>query len=414
MAAELMRGREPTVAIFPWGDVVEEFLGPIGLGLDDFASRMTGGWLFGYVAALQSAGWRAVIVCASERVAAPRRLEHAGTGAPIVAVPGRRVSERLAPSQRSMRQWLRTPWRGFADALRAEGCTAVLVQEYEYARFDAIALLALVLGLPLYATFQGGDVTLSRLERRVRRWSLRRSRGIVVASERERQRVAAAYGELRLRIGAIANPLDSDEWRVSPKAQARAELGLPQDQFIVISHGRIDIRRKGLDVLVDAWRRFSAARPQARLQLIGSGQDHAAFASLLAQARLTNLSWQAEYLTDRPTLRRWLSAADAYVIASRTEGMPVAPLEAMACSLPVVSSRAHGLPDIFEDGERSGGILVPCDDADAIATALERLAASPALRDALGQAARRSIEERFSTRAVGAALANFMMLGQRA
>src|SRR3989442_10271043 len=49
----------------------------------DFVERMTGGWLFGYVAALQSAGWRAVVVCASEEVAAPRRLVHRETGAAV-------------------------------------------------------------------------------------------------------------------------------------------------------------------------------------------------------------------------------------------------------------------------------------------------------------------------------------------
>jgi len=56
----------PTVAIFPWGDVIEDFLDPIGLTVSDFVERMSGGWLFGYVAALHASGWRAVIVCVSK------------------------------------------------------------------------------------------------------------------------------------------------------------------------------------------------------------------------------------------------------------------------------------------------------------------------------------------------------------
>jgi starch synthase len=52
------------VALFPWGDVVEEFLDPIGLRLEDFVERMTGGWLFGYAAALRRAGHSPMIVCA--------------------------------------------------------------------------------------------------------------------------------------------------------------------------------------------------------------------------------------------------------------------------------------------------------------------------------------------------------------
>jgi len=395
------------VALFPWGDVIEDFLEPIGLGLEDFAARMTGGWLFGYAAALGSAGLTPVIVCASSAVRAPRRLTHAGTGATIWAVPAPRLP-RSAPWRKALTQWRWTPWRGFTEALLAESCSALLVQEYEYARFDALALLSAQLRLPLFATFQGGDVTLSALEAAVRPWALRHSRGLIVASARERARLAERYRGLPLRVADVPNPLDVDEWRPVPRAEARRALGLSPDAFIAISHGRIDVHRKGLDVLVDAWRRFAAARPdtrpEARLVLIGSGPDRAAFHALLDRAALPGVTWMDAYLTDRPQLRRWLSAADVYVIASRTEGMPVAPLEAMACHLPVVSSRAHGLPEIFSGGEASGGLLVPCGDAPALAAALARLAGAPGLRRTMGEAARRRVEEAFSVPAVGRAL----------
>ena len=55
-------------------------------------------------------------------------------------------------------------------------------------------------------------------------------------------------------------------------------LGLPHDAFVVVTHGRIDLHRKGLDVLVDAWRRVVEVLPAARLALIGSGRDDGAFA----------------------------------------------------------------------------------------------------------------------------------------
>jgi len=396
-----------TVALFPWGDVIEDFLEPIGLGLEDFAARMTGGWLFGYAAALQSAGLTPVIVCASSGVLTPRRLTHAGTGAAIWAVPAPRLPP-CAPWRKTLTQWRRTPWRGFAQALHAESCSALLVQEYEYARFDALALLSARLRLPLFATFQGGDVTLSGVEAAVRPWALRRARGLIVASARERARLAERYGGLPLPVANVPNPLDVDEWRAVPRAGARGALGLPPDAFVAVSHGRIDVHRKGLDVLVDAWRRFTAARgdalPEARLVLIGSGPDREDFRALLDRAALPGVTWMDAYLTDRPELRRWLSAADAYVIASRTEGMPVAPLEAMACRLPVVSSRAHGLPEILSGGEASGGLLVACGDAPALAAALAQLAGDPERRRTMGGAARRRVEEAFSVPAVGRAL----------
>jgi len=181
--------------------------------------------------------------------------------------------------------------------------------------------------------------------------------------------------------------------------------------LVVINHGRTDIKRKGLDVLVDAWKAFSPRHPLAQLVLIGSGQDHAAFAELLAARAPERLTWISDYVTDRPAVRRWLSAADIYVTASRTEGMPVAPLEAMACGLPVVSTDAQGLPDIFAGGEEDGGVVVPRDDVDGIVQALDRLA-DPDLRLRLGRAARVRVEERFSTEAVGKALAEFLSEGK--
>jgi glycosyltransferase involved in cell wall biosynthesis len=398
----------PAVAIFPWGEVIEQFLDSLCLDLDGFVNKMTGGWLFGYVLALQRQGWRPVIVCASDRVQTATRLTHAGTGAPVWAVPGQRSTRLPGASLHCVEQWLRSPMRDIAAVLSQEQCVAVIAQEYEYFRFDLLARLGKRRHIPVYGSFQGGDATLSALERMARPWSLRLCNGLIVASARERARLAQTYPRLRPPVADISNPLDCDEWRPLDRAQARINLGLPADAFIVVNHGRTDIGRKGLDILVAAWAQFAARRPDAQAYVIGSGQDHAAFAQLLQQRAPDRLTWISSYITDRPCMRQWLSAADAYLVTSRTEGMPVAPLEAMACGLPVVSSDAHGLPDIFAAGEEHGGIVTAREDVNAIVAALERLASQPDLRSRLGRAARRRVEEHFSIAAVGAALSRFL------
>lgn len=398
----------PAVAIFPWGEVIEQFLESLDLDLNDFAYKMTGGWLFGYVLALQRQGWHPIIVCPSERVGAPMRLIHAGTGAPIWAVPAKRSRRLPGRSLRCVEQWLRSPTEDFATVLSQEQCVAIIAQEYEYFRFDALAQLGSRYGIPVYATFQGADATLSAVEHLVRPRSLGLCHGLIVASGRERARLARTYAHLKAPIVAIPNPLDCDEWQAVDRAQARAELGLPADAFIVVNHGRTDIGRKGLDILVEAWKQFAVGRTEAQAHLIGTGQDHAAFAQLLKDRAPGRLTWISSYVTDRPRMRQWLSAADAYLITSRTEGMPVAPLEAMACGLPVVSSDAHGLPDIFAAGEEHGGIVTAREDVGAIVAALERLANDPSLRARLGRAARRRVEDHFSIPAVGAALSSFL------
>jgi len=396
----------PSIAIFPWGDVIEDFLAPLDLDLSDFVETMSGGWLFGYVAALRVAGFRPVVVCASRTLERSERRIHRASAAPIWIVPGR-PSALPYSSRRSAAQWWRTPWRAFAAALRAERCEAVLVQEYEYARYDALALLARWLGIPVFATFQGGDQTLSRLEGRVRPWTLRLARGLFIASSHERERLRASYRRVPP-VDDIPNPIAVEGWRAMPRAEARQRLGIAPDLFVAVTHGRIDIHRKGLDVLIDAWGRFGGSPGTCRLVVIGSGQDNDRFGQLLASQGNATVDWRSRYTTDRDEIRLWLSAADAYVSASRVEGMPVAPLEAMACGLPVVCSRAQGLPDIFALGEAHGGILVPCDDADGLAAGLRRLQRDRQLAAAIGAAGRARVEEHFAVEAVGRRLGDVL------
>ena len=70
-----------TIALVPWGDVIEDFLDEIGVSLDEFSSKMTGGWLFGYIEALRLQGIETVVFCFSGRVTSTVRTVHEPTGA---------------------------------------------------------------------------------------------------------------------------------------------------------------------------------------------------------------------------------------------------------------------------------------------------------------------------------------------
>jgi glycosyltransferase involved in cell wall biosynthesis len=94
-----------------------------------------------------------------------------------------------------------------------------------------------------------------------------------------------------------------------------------------------------------------------------------------------------------------LAGATAMVLPSvrardgQMEGIPVALMEAMAAGVPVVSTRLSGVPELVEDGV--SGLLVPERDPEALASAMERVAADPALADRLAEAGRRAVRERF-------------------
>jgi glycosyltransferase involved in cell wall biosynthesis len=236
----------------------------------------------------------------------------------------------------------------YCRALRRMRPDVVLCQEYEYARFDVIAAMSCFLRYRYAATFQGGQYTFSGLEALVRSWSVRSCSVLVIASAEESERVRNRYRIDGWRVASIPNPLDLGRWPTIDRNAARKELGWSTLARVAICHGRIDIRRKGLDILVEAWRRIIAEQPapDVRLILVGDGADAAALQLMLDADHIRGLDWHRAYVLDRSLINRFLHAADVYVMASRQEGFPVAPLEAMACGLPVVTTDAPGLAEI--------------------------------------------------------------------
>jgi starch synthase len=116
--------------------------------------------------------------------------------------------------------------------------------------------------------------------------------------------------------------------------------------------------------------------------------------------------WEDCWVRDRDVIRRYLSAADISVLSSRREGFPVAVVEAMACGLPVVATDVSGVIDAL--GDEPAGIVVPREDAAALAKALGRLLDDEPLRRQLGGRARRRVETEFSFQTVGCRLRAFM------
>jgi colanic acid/amylovoran biosynthesis glycosyltransferase len=125
--------------------------------------------------------------------------------------------------------------------------------------------------------------------------------------------------------------------------------------------------------------------------LYGDGELRAAVESEIALHGLTN-HIQVHGNAVQEVIAEALRAAHVFVLASvpsssgKREGIPNVLKEAMACALPVVGSRMAGIPELVEDGV--SGILVPPAKSEAIADALERLAADSALRHSMGAAGR--------------------------
>ena len=409
-----------TVALFPAGDLFEDFYDKIGVSLDQFREEQTGGWLFNLIEALQAQGIQTVLFFVSARVSAAVRFTHAGTGTEVCVLPApslhrrvRSAHHRYRPESKllsSVASYLATPIRPLVREVRRAECGLLLCQEYEHARFDVCVALGRLLGMPVFATYQGGNRPASALEVPFRKASVRACTGLIVGAQTEIERLRTSYRIAPDKLGHIPNTMDVARWHPGNRASARAELRLAGALRVVVWHGRVQIHRKGLDVLLDAWGRICDERKpdDLRLLLVGSGRNGAELRRLIHSSSVDNVMWIDRYVQDRAELWRYLSAADVYTLPSRHEGFPVAPIEAMACGLPVVAADASGVPDIFEGGEASGGLVVPRGDAAALAGALGGLLDDISRARELGERARRRAEEKFSYEAVGEQLRIFI------
>jgi glycosyltransferase involved in cell wall biosynthesis len=132
---------------------------------------------------------------------------------------------------------------------------------------------------------------------------------------------------------------------------------------------------KGYDVLLRAAREL----PDVTVVLVGDGPDRGRLEAMGSELglgeRLVLTGWQADPLP-------WLPALDVFVLPSRLEALPLAAIEAMLASRPVVASDVGGVQEVVVDGET--GILVPPDDAPALAAELRSLLADQHLRSRMG------------------------------
>lgn len=156
------------------------------------------------------------------------------------------------------------------------------------------------------------------------------------------------------------------------RAALRQSLGLPARRLAIFT-GRL-VAEKGLDVLLRAWPEVLQQVPDAHLVLVGDGDQRA---TLEAQAQQLGMAARVTFAGGSTQIADFLRAADAFVLPSYAEGLPVALLEAMACGLPCVGTAIDGTRQLIDDGVR--GRLVAPGDAAALARGLtEALAGSQA------------------------------------
>ena len=162
----------------------------------------------------------------------------------------------------------------------------------------------------------------------------------------------------------------------------------PLDTPVAVAAGAL-IRRKGFDLLIDAWRTVAAACPQWRLRIYGTGEERAALQARIERAGLTGVVSLEGFNRD---MAARFDEASLFVLPSRREGMPMVVLEAMAAGLPVVAFDCPTGPAEQLDGGRSG-VLVPVGDSAALADGILRVVTDPAEQRRLADAASERVRD---------------------
>ena len=240
------------------------------------------------------------------------------------------------------------------------------------------------LGVPVVVVEQSDPHTfpVKPVWARLRLLTYARARRIVLLSARD-----AAYfpPRLRGRVAVIPNPF------VPPPAEAEPEGGAARGP-VLIGVGRLH-RDKGFDILLEAFALLAGEHPRWRLTVLGEGDERARLEALRDELGLGGRVSLPGRVKDPYT---FLRRAALFALPSRAEGFPLALCEALACGLPAVCTDcAGGVRDIIEEGVN--GLLVPKEDAAALARALGRLMSDDAERRRLARRAP-EVVERFGPR----------------
>jgi len=249
---------------------------------------------------------------------------------------------------------------------------------------------------PLVTTVHGAAFGMDRSYHWVTRLSALMSRRLVCVGRDARQTLRRVDKIPAGRLRVFYNGVDLERFAPDPEAglAARAALGLAPDDFVVISVSRLS-PEKDCGSLFAALKLLAADHPEARLLLAGDGPE---MENYQRTAREMGLGDRVLFLGSREDVPDLLRASDAFALASLSEGVSLAVLEAMAAGLPAAITRVGGAPEIVHPGRT--GFLVEPGRPEELARALGRLAKNLDLAQRLGRAGRKLVRERFSLEAM--------------
>jgi glycosyltransferase involved in cell wall biosynthesis len=217
------------------------------------------------------------------------------------------------------------------------------------------------------------------------------SRKVIFVSEHLKDHLGPRLRLVESQCAVIPNGVDAEVFRPCRDRSLRSELALADDAILVGAIGNIR-SQKAYGVLLHA-ARILLDRSQRFHFIIAGDCSNDLGRELVELSRSLGIEQQLSFLGLRADVARILHNLDAFVLSSRTEGFSIACIEAMACGIPVIATRSGGPEEILEGG---AGILVPTDDPEAIAQAVDDVTSSKGLAEALTTKALKRVQQQYS------------------
>jgi N-acetyl-alpha-D-glucosaminyl L-malate synthase BshA len=223
------------------------------------------------------------------------------------------------------------------------------------------------------------------------RWGILKSDAVTAVSESLRQTTVEQL-DIRSRIDVIPNFIDPARYEDAKSRPGARRWAKPGERLLVHISNFRPVKRV-LDV-IGIFERLYRQLP-VRLLMVGDGPERGRVEQHCREHRICQA---ITFIGSLPLIEEVLVGADLFLLPSETESFGLAALEAMACEVPVIASRAGGIPEVVVHGET--GYLCEVGDVDGMASAAQTLLKDEDRRQAMGAAGRRRAVESYSQDAV--------------
>jgi glycosyltransferase involved in cell wall biosynthesis len=192
------------------------------------------------------------------------------------------------------------------------------------------------------------------------------------------------------RLSIINNGVSTDGYDPLHRGAVRQGFNVEDDELIIGCVASLTIEKAHAE-LIHAFSILKSKVPRAKLILVGDGPE---YLNLSALAESLGIKDEIIFTGQRQDVKNLYTAFDVFALVSHFEGLPMAMLEAMAASLPVVVSAVGAIPHVIQP--MVNGILIPPGDINSISDSLMKLAGDSVLRETLGKNARNEVVANYS------------------